>query len=132
MKTSSKSSIRCPKCNRIGEDIVQSISNPNKYYCEWCGNEWFIKEEMQQQSQSILDEIEQVTSKQYNVKEELSKLSKRQQQVDFDMLKVSIENFKWYKPLDNVQYDNINLFFELLSKSSSFAHEAHKELAKNK
>jgi len=56
-------------------------------------------------------------------------------QVDFEMLKRTIETqSQVLKVMDGTKYSekeeyrNFELFFELLSKSSTFAHKAHKEL----
>ena len=53
-------------------------------------------------------------------------------QVNFERVKEFVELLKeshnnW---ISSKATDNIILFFELLSKSSSFAHKAHKELNK--
>jgi len=52
----------------------------------------------------------------------------KETQVDFEMLKETINSF--IKLLDKKLpwSDNLQLFFDLLSKNASFAHKAHKEL----
>ena len=58
-------------------------------------------------------------------------------QVDFEMLKRTINTqimvlkvTDGTKYNENKEYENFKLFFNLLSKSSTFAHKAHKELKK--
>lgn len=51
-------------------------------------------------------------------------------QVDFEMLNMWINNLKNYSNDLTPQKQNLLLFFELLSKSSTFAHKSHKELNK--
>lgn len=54
-------------------------------------------------------------------------------QVDFGMLKAleeQCDNLSNHIPLLNQLFDNYKLFLNLLSKSSTFAHKAHKELQK--
>ena len=54
------------------------------------------------------------------------------QQINFDMLKQTISTIGTF--IDTHLYamktekENLELFFEMLAKSSSFAHKAHKEL----
>lgn len=51
-------------------------------------------------------------------------------QVDFEMLKETIEIINNELLLLTIFKENLNLFFDLLSKSSTFAHKAHKSLNK--
>ena len=53
---------------------------------------------------------------------------KIKEQVDFELLKIQIQDFINDESYSEGARSNLKLFFDLLSKSSTFAHKAHKEL----
>ena len=68
-------------------------------------------------------------------KKEIQSKCENKQQVDFGLLQRTIQMISNYNNIEEIEFskkenDNIQLFFELLTKSSSFAHKAHKELNK--
>jgi hypothetical protein len=79
-----------------------------------------------QQKSSIeiqADKVEEITFKNLLKKE-------KRPQVDFELLSLSVIAVSSNLKLTKTANLNLKLFFELLSKSSTFAHKAHKELNK--
>ena len=50
------------------------------------------------------------------------------EQVDFDLLLSSLKDINNHVNLCITEDDNLSIFFNMLAKSSTFAHFAHKEL----
>lgn len=82
-----------------------------------------IEEIWMKETQQILDTVDTDCAESF---ERINKL------VDFELLKDSIPMIEACvdncQPLWNNKIDNLKLFFDKLSTSSSFAHKAHKEL----
>lgn len=75
-------------------------------------------EEMRSRISQFEDEIDEMCT------------SHQQPQVDFEMLRLTITAISGNLTLTDTAKMNLQLFFNLLSRSSSFAHKAHKELNK--
>jgi hypothetical protein len=69
-------------------------------------------------------EIEQIW------REETQQEKEERLQVDFELLKIQVQDFSNDESYSEGARNNLKLFFDLLSKSSTFAHKAHKELNK--
>jgi len=83
-------------------DNTQIIVRDDKGYCKGCNSTWTI-------------EVEETKP-----------------QVDFDLLTKFNDNYLEdnYFNLEKTHRKNLKLFFQMMSKSSKFAHKAHKKLKK--
>ena len=125
--------------NNISEEDKRKIVNSSEFrlvvvngFC-WATSfeiEEIWRKETQQKSliESQADEVEEIAFKNLLRKE-------KRPQVDFELLHSTIDMIDSYPvdedvDLNKLERVNLKLFFELLSKSSTFAHKAHKELNK--
>jgi len=129
--------VDCLKCPNCGHSWIPEKSDREQAI------EWWINLNLHQQTQLYLsyfgckatdkfpDEIEQIWRKETHFQGFFEIKKEDRVQVDFEMLRDSIDdtlNLMSESMVSDGYIHNLKLFFELLSKSSTFAHKAHKEL----
>lgn len=130
----------CPNCGLKVFMFELEEKTDREKAIEWWNNDLFYNQQQEFNYKINEDQIEQIWRKETQQKSLIELQADKVEEIAFKNLKkeeVSQVNFELLKNTikkleDPIREDmvNLQLFFELLSKSSSFAHKAHKELNK--